>query len=372
MLPIFNSEFIVGCGSTFVACLLLLATQRWHGKLSLDSTEGVQKTHSVPTLRIGGIAIIAGLLSILFFTAHRSNNLLGPILVAALPAFVFGLAEDLTKKVGVGARLLATTLSGLLAWTLTGVSITHVEIWGLDLLLSFLPFSVLFTAFAIGGVANAFNIIDGFNGLASGTVLICLAAIGAMAHQVGDFELAGLCFVIGGVAAGFLIVNYPFGKIFLGDGGAYLLGFLTAWLAVLLAARNPSVSPWAPLLACGYPVFETMFSIARRFRARSNPGKPDSWHLHSLFKLTYGQRYFSSFSPAMRNSMVAPFGWAFAAGHALMAVRFFDSTASLAFASAGSWCIYCLIYRHLASLRRAELLFLVRAVDGTHRVGVEF
>lgn len=352
MLPISNFEFIVGCGSTFVACLLLVTTQRWHGKLSLDNIDGVQKFHSVPTPRIGGIAIMLGLISVLFFV-ERNNGLLAPILIAAAPAFLFGLAEDLTKKVSVWARLLATTSSGILAWLLTGVSITHVDIWGIDLLLTILPFSVLFTAFAVGGVANAFNIIDGFNGLASGTVLICLCSIGVMAYQVGDGELTSLCFVVGGAVAGFLVVNYPFGKLFLGDGGAYLLGFLTAWLAVLLVTRNPSVSPWAPLLACGYPVFETMFSIGRRAWFHNSPGKPDSCHLHSLFKLTYGQLYFSNLSPAMRNSIVAPFGWIFAAGHALLAVRFSDSTVNLALASAGSCGIYCLIYWHLASLRRA-------------------
>ncbi|MBK7655484.1 MAG: glycosyltransferase family 4 protein, partial [Betaproteobacteria bacterium] len=99
-------------------------------------------------------------------------------------------------------------------------------------------FRFAFTAFAIAGLSNPINIIDGFNGLASGAVLISLASLGLIAFQVNDLDLMRMCFILSGATLGFVVLNFPFGKIFLGDGGAYLLGFTLAWTSVLLLLRN--------------------------------------------------------------------------------------------------------------------------------------
>lgn len=272
----------IGFATSLICSLLLVFTTRWHGRYSLDATRGVQKFHITPTPRIGGAAIMIGLWMALGVLPQAQQELLLPVLIASLPAFVFGLAEDLTRTVSVRARLLATMASGAVCWFLTGVTLQYTGLAPLDGLLGWLPFSVLFTAFAVGGVANAVNIIDGFNGLASGTVVIGLATLGLIALGAGDVHLAQLCFVICAVTAGFFVVNFPFGKLFLGDGGAYLLGFLLAWLSVMLVYRNPSVSAWAPLLACAYPVFETLFTICRRLwcaaiRAIRTAGTCTAW-----------------------------------------------------------------------------------------------
>ena len=95
--------------------------------------------------------------------------------------------------------------SGVLGWGITGTSLTHVDIWGIDWLLSFTLISVVFTAFAVGGIANAINIIDGFNGLTAGTAVIMLAAFGFIARQVGDIPLAFTCLIIAGAVVGFFL-----------------------------------------------------------------------------------------------------------------------------------------------------------------------
>ncbi|MDK6079278.1 MraY family glycosyltransferase [Massilia varians] len=312
----------LGFAVSLACSLLLVLTTRWHGRYSLDATHGVQKFHITPTPRIGGAAIMLGLWLSLGVLPEAQQELLLPVLVAAMPAFVFGLAEDLTRKVSVRARLIATIASGVCCWGLTGVTLLHIGIGPLDMMLTWLPASVLFTAVAVGGVANAVNIIDGFNGLASGTVLIGMAALGIIAQDAGDANLAQLCFVICAVTAGFFVVNFPFGKLFLGDGGAYLLGFLLAWLSVMLVYRNPLVSPWAPLLACGYPVFETLFTILRRLWCRRHPGHPDSWHLHSLVKTAIVARFLRWLPALLRNACVSPLCWLVALVPAMMAVRF--------------------------------------------------
>ncbi len=344
----------VGLTVSLVFSLVLVATTRWHGRFTLDATRGVQKFHSAPTPRIGGLAIMLGLFVACALSSDAQQALFAPLLLASLPAFLFGMAEDLTRRVSIGMRLFATMASGVLCWLLTDVHILETGIDPLDTALAWLPLSVLFTAFAVGGVANAVNIIDGFNGLASGTVIIGLVALGFIADGCGDAELARLCFLVCAVTAGFFLVNFPFGKLFLGDGGAYLLGFLLSWLSVMLVYRNPGISPWAPLLACAYPVFETVFTIARRLWCRRHPGQPDSCHLHSLVKIAITGRYFRFLSASLRNACVSPFSWAIAAVPAVLAVRFAEDGAALLPATAASFALYLGFYWYVAHAARAR------------------
>ena len=346
--------FEIGLIVSLVCSLLLVATTRWHGRFTLDATRGIQKFHSAPTPRIGGLAIMLGLIFACAVSRPTLQGLLAPLLAAAAPAFLFGIAEDMTRRVSIGARLAATMASGAACWALTGASIAATGIPLLDMALAWLPLSVLFTVFAVAGLANAVNIIDGFNGLASGTVVIGLVALGFIALDSGDVELAELCFTVCAVTIGFFLVNFPFGKLFLGDGGAYLLGFLLAWLAVTLVHRNPDVSPWAALLACAYPVFETVFSIVRRLWCRRHPGRPDNCHLHSLVKIAIASRLFRKFSAPMRNALVSPFSWFLAAVPAACAVHFSQDSSALAQATLASFGLYLAFYWYAASASKAR------------------
>ena len=240
ILPSVYTAFIV----SFAVTVLLVLTKRWHGRFSMDGVQGVQKQHKVPTPRIGGVAIVLGVLAGWLVAMPERQAILGPLLVAGLPAFAFGLAEDLTKKVSVMARLLATMASGVLGWWLTGMSLTSLDIAGVDVLMGITLVSVAFTAFAVGGVANAINIIDGFNGLASGFVVLALLGLAAMAMSSQDPNLAIACLGTAGAMLGFWLVNWPWGKIFLGDGGSYFGGFALAWACIMVVERNPEISPF--------------------------------------------------------------------------------------------------------------------------------
>lgn len=336
-----------GVISTFFGCAALVWTQRWHARWTVDGMQGVQKFHTQPTPRVAGLAIFLGLWLGLEFAPSEVSQLLWPMWLAGIPAFAFGFVEDLTKRVGVRERLLATMASGVLAWWITGVSLMRLDVWGLDALMAWLPFSVLFTAFAIGGVANAVNIIDGFNGLASGVVLICLGALGACAWAAGDSALAQVCVLVGAVVLGFVLMNFPLGKIFLGDGGAYFVGFCLGWIAVLLPMRNPGISPWASLLACAYPVLEVLFSMLRRYSRNLNPGHPDRLHMHSLIKTRVVRKRMAFLSPLMRNSAVSPLVWLLATVPALLAVALRERPAWLMLAFLACCVGYAICYRRL-------------------------
>ncbi|MEP6965139.1 MAG: glycosyltransferase [Polaromonas sp.] len=315
-----NSVLAAG-GVSLLVALLLVMTQGWHGHHTMDSHEGIQKFHTLPTSRVGGVAIASGVVAG-YLVAHPDRQaLLGPLILAGIPAFAFGLLEDITKRVSVRTRLLATMGCGVLGWAITGHSITDANMPGLTWLLGFSVISVLFTAFAVGGVANAINIIDGFNGLAGGTVLIILMAFGAMSITLGDTDLARVCLILGGAVLGFLLVNWPLGKIFLGDGGAYFVGFALAWVAVLMLQRHTEVSAWAPMLVCGYPILEVLFSIVRRRRRQLSPGDPDRLHLHSLVKRRLMRGLLPNSSRLVRNSATGAIMWLAALLPALIAVQ---------------------------------------------------
>ena len=312
----------------------------------------MQNHHTEPTPRIGGVAIVLGLVAAWLLAAPAVRAILGPMLLAGIPAFAFGLAEDITKKVGVLPRLLATMFSGALAWYLTGVAMQHTDVPPLDWLLHFIPVAVVFTAFAVGGVANAVNIIDGFNGLAAGAVAIMLGAMGVIALNVGDAPLATVCLAVAVSTLGFGAVNWPLGKIFLGDGGAYLLGFLLAWVAVLLPMRNPEVNAWATILVCAYPVLEVGFSVRRRHnREGHHPGQPDKVHLHHLIHRRVVCHAFPHISAALQNGFTSPLCWLFVALPAAWAVVFAQNTPMLIIAVGALIFGYSAVYARLSQFR---------------------
>lgn len=338
-------------GLSLLVTLLVLVTLPWHGHLSLDSTFGVQRNHSRPTPRVGGIGVVAGVLAGCLLAQPQRQSLLWPLLLAGLPAFVFGLTEDLTKRVSVRARLLATLACGALGYAMTGYSITHVNVMGFDWLLGFSFFSVAFTAFAVGGVANAINIIDGMNGLASGSVIIVLVSFAWLCHALGDLDLTLSCLILGGAVVGFMLVNWPLGKIFLGDGGAYFLGVSVAWLAVLLLARHPEVSAWSPLLVCGLPILEVLFSILRRWRRRQKIGAPDCLHLHSLINRRLTRRLLPHASPLARNSATGAVMCCSEILPAYIALHWAGDTLLLVLAFALSALLYSAVYARLTQFR---------------------
>jgi UDP-N-acetylmuramyl pentapeptide phosphotransferase/UDP-N-acetylglucosamine-1-phosphate transferase len=332
---------------SFAASLLIVATTKWHGHISMDTHFGVQKFHTNPTPRIGGLGIFLGVLIGISILPQTAKSLALPLVFAGIPAFFFGILEDVTKRVGVSTRLVATMACGVVGWYTTGLSITDVQIPGLDWLLSFTTFSVLFTAFAVGGIANAVNIVDGFNGLSSGTVIIILAGMGFIASNFGDSALVQICWLFAAATFGFMLINWPWGKIFLGDGGAYFIGFALAWLAVLLLARHSEISAWAPMLACGYPILEVGFSIARRRRRKESAGNADRLHLHSLVKRRAARRWLPQRSNLVRNSATGAIMWFAAMIPVSIAATWPESTAKLVIGFISCSIVYVLFYRRL-------------------------
>ena len=335
LMTYFASCFVV----SLIATLLILRSPMRHGRLSADhDLSGPQKFHARAVPRVGGagvmVAIVAGA-AIAQFLEPIAARSLWMLIACSLPAFAAGITEDLTKNVSPRRRLLATAVSaGLAIWLLEAL-ITRTDVPGIDHLIRSTPFAVALTVFVITGVANAVNIIDGFNGLASMCVLMMVLALAYVSFQVGDTFVFTASLVTAGAVLGFFVWNFPAGLIFLGDGGAYLLGFLLAELSILLIHRNPSVSPIFALLLCAYPIFETIFTIYRRKVVRGvATAEPDGIHLHTLIhrrliRWTLAENH-ERRRLTRRNSMTSPYLWLLCLSSVIPSLLWWNSTPVLA------------------------------------------
>ncbi|MBN8474955.1 glycosyltransferase [Sulfuritalea sp.] len=236
--------------------------------------------------RAGGLGVAAGLLLSLALRLFDDSAIAGTslwLLLAATPVFVAGLADDFTQRVRPSLRLVAAFVSALLAGLFLDTWVNRIDVPALDVAFAIPAVAIAFSCLMVAGLVNAFNIIDGFNGLAGGVASLILVGIAYVAFKVGDLVVLTASLTAIGAIAGFMLFNFPRGLIYLGDGGAYLLGFWIGELLIMLVARNPQVSAWFPALLCSYPVCEMLFSIYRRaFVRRSHPGAPDIAHLHHL------------------------------------------------------------------------------------------
>ncbi len=329
------------------------------GRVSDTDFSGPQKFHERAVPRIGGLGIAAGLWLAAGALWLQSPKGLGTpallLLACGLPAFLAGLAEDVTKQVSPAQRLFFTALSAGLAIFVLGNGITRTDLPGLDALIVYAPFAAVLTVFAVAGVANSINLIDGFNGLASTCVAIMLLGLAAVAWRVGDPLVLSLAVAGVGAVLGFLFWNFPRGLVFLGDGGAYFLGFYLAELALLLLARNPSVSPLFPLMLVIYPIFETVFSMYRRKVLKGRPiGQPDAAHLHSLIFRRFMRSDFANLDAderTLRNSMTSPFLWLLSVMSVLPAVAFWDSSGWLLAGVVLFACSYLALYWRIVRFR---------------------
>ena len=350
--------------SSLVAWLIIL-TEDIHGRHTADTIlDGPQKINPVVTPRVGGIAILTGLLAGAWVASETGNgrDWWVVLVLASLPAFAGGLIEDITKRFTVSSRLITTFVAAGFGFFLLDARISEVEVPGVDILLGYTLASFALTLFAVGGFAHAMNIIDGFNGLSGVVALMMLASLAVVAGQVADTAILHACIVIGGAVLGFLFFNYPRGLIFAGDSGAYLMGFLIAELAVMLVHRNSEVSPWFPLLLLFYPVWETLFSAYRRKLVRGrSPGAPDALHMHTLVyrrlvRWMGGAR--STNALLARNVLTAPYLWLLAAIAMLPATIFWSKSEVLKLMVLLFAVFYVWLYRRIVRFRTPRGLIL--------------
>lgn len=330
-----------------------------------DLHTGVQKFHVNPTSRLGGLGIMAGYLAalVVIFVVKRSQSsdltpeisLWYGMALASLPVFAGGLYEDLTHKVDPTVRLLLSLLSAAMVYWGLGIGVFRTDVWLVDSVLQ-LPTATFFvTLLVVAGFTHSINIVDGFHGLASGSVMIMLLGLMALAWLCQDSVVLYLGGVLLLSTLGFFVLNWPCGKIFLGDAGAYLLGFWVVELGLVLVNRNPQISPMAPVVVGIFPLIETLFSMYRRKFVRQHPiNHPDGLHLHTLI---YKRLLASVGKQKTReevnqaNSQVAPYFWVSGVIFTLLAVGFMENTSAQLMLMLAYFGLYRWLYVRVVSLK---------------------
>lgn len=332
----------IGFLVTLVAAGFIVRGMRGHAKHYSSSMP--QRFHLGDIPRLGGLAVLLGLscswllgMALTRFAGDPGYlSLKGWValwLVALIPAALGGISEDMTQRLPVRWRLALTGLSGGLAVWLVGLNVPHTGVTALQPLMEQMPWLGMGIALiAIAGLPHAFNIIDGYNGLAGMVALIVCLALAHVALQVGDRALAALLVSTAAATAGFLVWNYPRGMLFAGDGGAYVWGVVIAMASVSLVQRNSEVSPWFPMLLLIYPVWETLFSIYRKAVRGVSPGVADALHFHQLIYRRIVRGVFHDDEARrvlMRNNRTSPYLWGFTLLTVVPAVLFWNRTALL-------------------------------------------
>lgn len=254
-----------------------------------------RKVHKKPIPRIGGlgiyIAFMAGVLATLqldMLPEDVQSGVIG-LLIGATLIVILGLVDDyknLPPKVKLLGQIIAAGV--LVAF---GVQIDFIaDPFGDYFYLEY--FAIPATLFWIVGLTNTVNLIDGLDGLAAGVATIASITILLVAIQNAFVLVTIITAALAGAAIGFLWYNFNPAKIFMGDTGSMLLGFVLAGISVIGAVKSAAtIALIVPILALGVPILDTSFAIIRRYRGGVPIFKPDKGHLHHrLLDMGFNQR----------------------------------------------------------------------------------
>lgn len=307
-----------------------------------------QKFHEDPDIpRIGGFAILLGMGTAIYtiMPAYLTINI-HLLLAVIFLAFLSGLTEDIVKNIPPFYRLSFSFLAALCTCLLFDSGFYYSGLSWIDLnILASTWIAYPIAIFMIGGVMHSINIIDGYNGLALGISAMALICLSLIAMKVEYYDLVFLNIYLLGAILGVMLFNYPWGKLFMGDGGAYMIGFIIAINSLLLVNNNMQVSPWFPLMVVAYPVWETIFSIFRKkFIMKTSPTKPDGYHLHMLIYKGIIKRLMPKQETWLQNSAVAPVLWCFSLVSMIPAMLLWNNTLLLFISGFIFIGFYCLVY----------------------------
>lgn len=237
-----------------------------------------RKIHRKPIPYLGGISLFFGFFIPVFFFFARDFRVVGILFCSALIVLI-GVYDDifsLRPKI----KLLGELFVGLLI-SFLGVSIQYIVfpfgiVWNVGIL------GVPFTMLCVAGVINTINIIDGVDGLAAGVTVIVAGFFAYISYSYGLVTPLLISVSLMGACLGFLKFNFSPARIFMGDAGSMLLGFILAILAIqtTYSIPNQAVAFFVPIIILGYPISDTVFAIVRRYSLGEPIFSPDKRHFH--------------------------------------------------------------------------------------------
>lgn len=282
--------YIVGLGASLILSLALTyAVRSFARRTGLYDFYDDRKLHTQEIPRIGGVAIfltvalILGAAALFYADWLRQyglgRNQLLIVLIGAFLTFVVGLVDDV-KSIRARWKFLAQ-IAIAVAVFLAGVRVTTLSLPFVGIVELGYGMGLLFTVFWLVGITNAFNLIDGLDGLAAGAALFALTTMFFVASTRGFSDSAFVTIVVAGATLGFLFYNFYPATIFLGDSGSLFLGFMLAGMGLLSSQKgSTAVAVAIPVVSLGLPVLDTLLAIVRRFLRGQPIFSADRGHIH--------------------------------------------------------------------------------------------
>lgn len=247
-----------------------------------------RKIHSGNISRLGGVGIVFSFVAVAAAYLITTESLSGmktlPIIIAGLVIFLFGLLDDIYTLPAICKLIVQLGASALV--TFNGYRFTQIFGWILPV-----PVSYILTFGWIVGVINAYNLIDGLDGLCGSLSFTGVVTLGIL-YSLSDSMEAGLCFILAGAIFGFLCFNWPPAKLFMGDGGSQFLGFMVATIPLYSTGDIFEFNKFIiMIIVTSFPVFDTIAAIWRRLRDKRPIMSPDKSHLHhKLLNIGYTKK----------------------------------------------------------------------------------
>ena len=313
---IVNPHLILLCTIVFLIALTLnyMSIKLW-GRNKNNVTEtyknknsNIQKIHEGSIPRLGGINIFLVFLCCIFLFNffNLDTSLIVKITLCSLPFIIITLIEDLYQNISPILRLVFLLLCSFMFLYFFLEKLPNIEIFYIDKFINIPIYSAIFFTIGLTAFMNGVNFLDGTNGLAGFTIVSCLLSLLFVAIIFNDFHNASIIIIFFVLIFAFIFFNYPNGKIFLGDVGAYFLGWFTGIMTITIMAKNPNIPNWCALIILSYPLVEVIFSFLRKIIVKKNPFYPDNKHLHlKLYFFLKDKHKIRPISAA--NSLVTPF-----------------------------------------------------------------
>ena len=309
---------------TIILTIMIIKNSNFFLKFRFKKTEGPQKIHDGEIPRIAGLSIftVVGLMSL--YTTNSEKNLFLLFFLVSIPVFIFGFLEDLTHSISPRLRLLGAVVSSILFIFFCDSVIHKTNFHILDVLLNYQVFSIFFTVLCITFLTQAYNIIDGLNGLSLMTAIFTLIGIAIMAYKFHDIAILHFSMYLIIILIGVLLFNFPYGKIFIGDAGAYIIGLYISFSIIILTQNKEKVSAIFVIYLLIYPSYELIRSFFRRLISnKSSVFQPDNKHLHSLLHTKNYNKY--NFNPVLINSLTSLQISLFHFLNVIIAINFFNN-----------------------------------------------
>ena len=270
--------------SSLLIGLLTIKISKRLLKPARNDIKAVQSAHTVQVPRIGSLLIIFSLfLGAIFQSSEMPEaNFLLKLLLSVSPVALIGLSEDLGFHMRPRVRISAAALSGAVFIIVFEEWLPRADFPGLNLAVQWAPFAMLFSIFLTVSISHAFNLIDGLNGLAAITAISSAIALATISNSVELYAHRDVLILLVAAISGFLLLNFPFARIFLGDAGSYSIGHMLSWISISILWNTEAVTPWAILLIFFWPVADTILAMVRRFSKGKAIFQPDRLHFHQL------------------------------------------------------------------------------------------